>query len=126
MVAADTNVLVRLITREDDQQLPSAEAFVSEGVWISNIVLVEAMWVLHRTYRRDHAEIARIIRMLLGERHIALQNVDVVRSALDLYERHPSLGFSDCLILEIERKAGHLPLGTFDRPLGRLAGAQRL
>jgi predicted nucleic acid-binding protein len=36
------------------------------------------------------------------------------------------VGFSDCLILEVARKAGHLPLGTFDRELGRLEGAQRL
>jgi predicted nucleic acid-binding protein len=31
---------------------------------------------------------------------------------------------SDCLVLEIARKAGHLPLGTFDKALGKLEGAQ--
>jgi predicted nucleic acid-binding protein len=36
------------------------------------------------------------------------------------------LGFSDCLVLEVSRKAGHLPLGTFDRELGKLDGVQRL
>jgi predicted nucleic acid-binding protein len=36
------------------------------------------------------------------------------------------LGFSDCLILEVARAAGHLPMGTFDRDLGKLSGAQRL
>jgi predicted nucleic acid-binding protein len=36
------------------------------------------------------------------------------------------LGFSDCLVLEIARKAGHLPLGTFDRNLSKLDGAQKL
>jgi predicted nucleic acid-binding protein len=34
--------------------------------------------------------------------------------------------FEDCLILESARKAGHLPLGTFDKALGRLEGAQTL
>jgi hypothetical protein len=34
--------------------------------------------------------------------------------------------FSDCLVLEIARKAGHLPLATFDRALGSLDGAHRL
>jgi predicted nucleic acid-binding protein len=37
-----------------------------------------------------------------------------------------ALGFSDCLVLEIDRKAGHLPLGTLDRGLAKLEGAQRL
>jgi predicted nucleic acid-binding protein len=36
------------------------------------------------------------------------------------------LGFSDCLVLEIARQAGHLPLGTFDRDLAKLDGAERL
>jgi predicted nucleic acid-binding protein len=36
------------------------------------------------------------------------------------------LGFSDCLVLETARKAGHLPLGTFDRDLAKLDGAVRL
>jgi predicted nucleic acid-binding protein len=35
-------------------------------------------------------------------------------------------GFPDRLVLEIARKAGHLPLGTFDRGLAKLEGAQRL
>jgi len=34
--------------------------------------------------------------------------------------------FSDCLLLELARKAGHLPLGTFDRDLSKLAGARKL
>ena len=33
---------------------------------------------------------------------------------------------SDCLMLEVARKAGHLPLGTFDRDLAKLRGAERL
>jgi hypothetical protein len=37
-----------------------------------------------------------------------------------------ALGFSDCLILEIARRAGHLPLGTFDRDLGKLEGGKKL
>src|SRR5512139_1873161 len=54
------------------------------------------------------------------------QDPDVVGAALGHFRRKPSLGFSDCLVLEIARKSGQLPLGTFDRNLGRLDGAQRL
>jgi len=38
----------------------------------------------------------------------------------------PTLGFSDCLIVEIVRAAGHTPLGTFDRGLAKGAGAERI
>lgn len=36
------------------------------------------------------------------------------------------MSFSDCLVLEVARKAGHLPLGTFDRDLAKLDGGLRL
>jgi predicted nucleic acid-binding protein len=47
-------------------------------------------------------------------------------AALEQYRNRPALGFSDCLILETVRKAGHLPLGTFDRNLSKLDGAEGL
>jgi predicted nucleic acid-binding protein len=42
------------------------------------------------------------------------------------YRRHPRVDFSDCLVLEIARKAGHLPVGTFDRRFAKLDGAQKI
>jgi len=35
-------------------------------------------------------------------------------TAPDLFRSRPALGFTDCLILESARRAGHLPMGTFD------------
>jgi predicted nucleic acid-binding protein len=49
-----------------------------------------------------------------------------VQRALDHFRARPALSFSDCLVLEIARKAGHLPLGTFDRALSKLEGTQRV
>jgi predicted nucleic acid-binding protein len=46
------------------------------------------------------------------------------RHARRLHQKRSSLGFSDCLVVEAARKAGHGPLGTFDRELGKLEGAQ--
>ncbi|MFN0128084.1 MAG: hypothetical protein ACKV19_15515 [Verrucomicrobiales bacterium] len=64
--------------------------------------------------------------MLLNHSTLTLQDPDVVSSALAHYQRKPALGFSDCLVLEITRKAGHLPLGTFDKSLSNLDHAKRL
>jgi len=36
------------------------------------------------------------------------------------------IALSDCLVLEIARKAGHVPLGAFDRQLAKLDGVQKL
>jgi predicted nucleic acid-binding protein len=64
--------------------------------------------------------------MFLNHRDLTVQDSDTVAAALERFRKRPSLKFSDCLILEVARKAGHLPLGTFDRELSKLDGAQRL
>ena len=126
MRAVDTNVLVRLVTRDDQKQVLAAERFIERGAWVSQLVLAETSWVLSATYGLEHTEIATAIEMLLNHTTLSVQDADVVLAALDQYRLKPALGFSDCLVLEIARKTGHTPLGTFDRNLGRIEGAERL
>ena|SRR5947209_756750 len=126
MRAIDTNVILRLITGDDPRQTSSAEAFVSRGAWVSVLAIAETAWVLAAVYDRKPADIATAIEMLLNHRDLTLQDSDVVAAALDLFRLRPALGFSDCLMIEMARKAGHLPLGTFDRALGKIDGAQKL
>ncbi len=126
MRAVDTNVLVRLLTRDDPKQVAAAESFVAKGAWISHLVLAETLWVLESVYELDAKRRADAVDMLLNHTSLTLQDPDVVAAALANFRRAPSLGFSDCLVLEIARKAGHLPLGTFDRNLAKLDGGERL
>jgi predicted nucleic-acid-binding protein len=79
MRAVDTNVLARLITRDDPR----------------------------------HS-------------HMTIQDADVVAAALEQYRGNPHVNFFDYLVLEVARKAGYLPLGTFDRRLARVSGALRI
>ena len=126
MRAIDTNVLVRLASRDDIGQVEAAEAFVAKGAWVSHLVLAEATWVLASVYERSATDIATAVDMFLNHRDLTVQDADVVAAALAHFRRRPAVGFSDCLVLEIARKAGHLPLGTFDAKLSKLNGAQRL
>jgi predicted nucleic-acid-binding protein len=166
MRAVDTNLLVRLVTRDHPEQTAATEAFVAAGAWVSHLVLMEAMWVLDSVYGLGPEKIATAVEMLLNHRDLTIQEPDTVTAALrhfqrwgsgsvslglplgegskssapavpaprpkggrgklTHYQRWPALGFSDCLILAVARKAGHLPLGTFDRDLGKIEGTQRL
>jgi predicted nucleic-acid-binding protein len=126
MRAVDTNVLVRLITRDDVRQVASADRWVVNGAWVSILALAEATWVLSAVYERDSTEIASAVEMLLNHKDLTLQDPDVVAAALKRFRERPALGFSDCLLLQLARKAGHLPLGTFDRDLSKLDGAEKL
>jgi predicted nucleic-acid-binding protein len=126
MRAVDTNVLVRLVTGDDPKQAAAAEKFVSAGAWVSHLVLAETLWVLATVYDRDPPALAQTVEFLLKHRDLTIQDAEVVVEALVHYRNKPSLGFSDCLVLEIARKAGHLPMGTFDRTLAKLEGAERI
>jgi predicted nucleic-acid-binding protein len=93
---------------------------------VSVLALAEATWVLAAVYKRNSAGLATAAEMLLRHKDLVLQDAEVVEAALDLFRSRPALGFSDCLMLELARKAGHLPLGTFDRGLGKIEGARKL
>lgn len=126
MRAIDTNVLVRLITRDDPRQVGPAEEFVAKGAWVSHLVVAETSWVLDSVYGRTRQEITKAIAMLLDHKQLAIQEPDVIEAALETFRKNNGVSFSDLLILEIARKNGHGPLGSFDRKLAELEGTQRL
>jgi len=123
MRAVDTNLLVRLLVRDNAAQVKAADAFIENGAWVSHLVLAETLWVLDAVYARAPEQIAMAVELLLNHLSLTVQDADVVTLALKAFRARPSLGFSDCLVLEIARRAGHVPLGTFDKNLAKLDGA---
>jgi predicted nucleic acid-binding protein len=126
MRAVDTNVLVRLITGDSPSQQASAQAFLAGGAWVSHVVLAETSWVLAKAYDMTPADLLDTLAMLLDHAEVTVEDPELVARAVDEFRTHPGLGFSDCLILELARSAGHTPLGTFDRDLAKLTGAERI
>lgn len=64
--------------------------------------------------------------MLLNHEHLTLHDAHAAAAAVARFRKRPALGFANCLLLEVARKAGHLPVGSFDRPFGKLPGVGRL
>ena len=126
MRAVDTNVLVRLIVRDHPEQVTAAENFVKPGAWVSLPVLMETVWVLQSVYGLTRRRIVTVVGMLLEHDRMVLQDEDTVRRAQTQFERETTVGFSDCLIVEVARKAGHIPIGSFDKAVGQMESAQQL
>jgi predicted nucleic-acid-binding protein len=126
MRAVDTNVLVRILARDDPKQVRVADEFAAAGAWVSLLALAETMWVLTTVYDRDAAAIGASVEQLLNHKDLILQDREVVAAALEIFRSRPALGFTDCLLVEVARKAGHLPLGTFDRNLSKIDGAEKV
>ena len=126
MLAVNSNVLVRLITRDDAGQLRTAEEFSAKRAWVSHLVLAETLWVLDSVYDLSREQISTAVEMPLNHQVLTLQDADVVSATLSHFRRYSRVDFSDCLALEIARKAGHLPLATFDRDFAKLPDVERL
>lgn len=126
MRAVDTNVVLRVVTRDDPRQAEAADEFIRHGAWISHVVLAEVTWALDAVYDLAPPKIAEAVAMLLDHETLAVQDAEVVATALARFQAHPNVGFADCLILEVARKAGHGPVGTFARRFAKLSGVERL
>jgi predicted nucleic-acid-binding protein len=123
MPAVDTNVLVRLLTADDPDQTARAEALVARGpVWVSTVVLVEAVWVLSAVYGWRKAHLLAMLRTLTDSRDFTVQEPSVVAAAIASY-RECTADFADCLALELARAADQLPFATFDTQAAKLPGA---
>ena len=74
MRAVDSNVLLRLITRDDQRQTAAAEVFIEKSAWLSLLALVEAICVLSTMYELTPQQQANGIEMLLS--HLPLGTFD--------------------------------------------------
>jgi predicted nucleic-acid-binding protein len=86
VIAVDTNVLVRFLTRDDPKQSARAVAlFGSEEIWIAKTVLLETEWVLRSLYRFKSDEVANAFHALAGLSNAHVEDAVVVARAFDLW-----------------------------------------
>ena len=100
----------------------AAETFIrNEGpVWVSHLVLAEAVRVLEGGYGRTRPQVAEALERLLDNKDLVLEDPAVPRAALEAYRG--GLDFEDALSLETARKAGHLPMATLREALRGIPG----
>lgn len=131
MIALDTNVLVRLVTRDDEKQARRAKAALDThadedgGLFVADIVLVELCWTLAKSYGLARIDIARTVRALLDNASITLESPPAVRDALARFETG-SADFPDCLIVAKATGVGCSRILSFDRRMRSLPGVELL
>ena len=126
MIGVDTNVLVRYLAQDDETQSPAAsmiiDGFTPEAPgFISQVALVETVWVLSRTYKMTRNAVADTVEALLRARELVVEGSEANYLALTTY-RVTKADFSDALIAHGGRLAGCLETVTFDKGAARAAG----
>jgi predicted nucleic-acid-binding protein len=122
VIALDTNILVRLLTRDDHKQaekvrlLFEAHSDANDAFFVSDVVLAELTWTLERAYGFDRAEIGNTIKAMTENSTLAFESRDVLRLAYDIFES-ATVGFADCLIVARAQSRGCSSLVTFDKAM---------
>jgi predicted nucleic acid-binding protein len=121
MIAVDTNVLLRLLVRDDEGRTAAAADFLrrsaGETVLIPDLVLAEVVWTLLRLYRYSRGESAGAIRYLAGLADVEFESRDRVERALQALDSGGD--FVDALLVDIARSNGASKLASFDTGLAR-------
>ena len=130
MIAIDTNVLLRYLVRDDEQQAQIARKLleslsVSRPGYVCREVTLELVWVLKKAYGFSKQQIATALEDLACAKHLVFENVSDVLHTVHVF-RKCGTDFSDLMIVAAAKRAGALPLYTFDRRAARLKGARLL
>jgi predicted nucleic-acid-binding protein len=127
MIGLDTNVLVRYLAEDDPVQSKKATALMAsltaeQPGYVSQVVLVEVVWVLGRCYGVEREQMKDIIDSIIGTKELVVEGADTVRKALRVFGASAKADFADCLI----ERAGHVAqcgyTATFDVLASKVAG----
>ena len=118
MIAVDTNVLIRLLTKDDrDQAKRAAKLFGENEIFIPKTVMLETEWVLRYAYGIDKSGILDALQRLIGLSNIKMEDSHAVSLAVSWYA--DGLDFTDALHLASSRDAERF--ATFDKSFLRNA-----
>ena len=127
MIGIDTNVLVRFLVRDDEAQFDRArklirrEASGGEPVMVSQLVLLEAEWVLRSRYGLKKGSILAVLSGLLESADLRIEEEASVERALYIW-KDSSAEFADCLISARHQALGCRATASFDARALRLPG----
>ncbi|MFL9913093.1 PIN domain-containing protein [Paraburkholderia sp. RL17-337-BIB-A] len=127
MIGLDTNVLVRYFAQDDAAQSKKATALMESFSadrpgYVSQVALVEVVWVLGRSYGVERDQMKDIIESMLGTKELVIDGADTVRKALRVFAASDKADFADCLI----ERSGHVAqceyTATFDVTASKVVG----
>ncbi len=98
MISVDTNILVRLVTNDDPEQVQRA-AKLRQGneIPVTKTVILELEWVLRFTYKLDRSIILATVQKILATVNFTVEQNRAVEQALLWYEQ--GMDFADALHL---------------------------
>ncbi len=121
MLAVDTNIIVRYLTRDDPEQSARAQRLVDDAeIFVPSTVFLETEWVLRSGYGFSPTRIAERLRAFAGLPQVTVEAPTAMAVALDWMTA--GMDFADALHLASAARCEAFV--TLDRRLAN--AAQRL
>lgn len=122
--AVDTNLLVRLYAEDHPAQAAAALAALraTAPAFVAKTVVLELFWVLTSVYEIKKPRMLEVLRNLLAQDSLLLEDEQSVETAVDYYGQ--GLEFADAMHLATARDCDRLL--TFDDKLARRVNRLRL
>lgn len=120
MTGLDTNVLVRYLTQDHEEQLRLVLAMLlKKGAtfFVSDLVLVETRWTLRSLYDWTDEEVADAYQRLLTTHNLDFEDESRLRSAIRAMRN--GADFPDELIVDCCRMAGCRRIASFDKGMAK-------
>ncbi len=118
MKSVDTNILVRVFTKDDPVQTPVAANILEQPVVVTHGVIMETEWVLRSHYKWQRPRIVTALRWLLDIQTVDTARPALVGWALDRYEAGADLAD----MLHIVASVGLEAFVSFEAGLDAQAG----
>ena len=124
MAALDTNILVRYLVQDDNEQLTAVTQLFrqtldqGQALFVPVTVALELEWVLRSRYKFEKSAVMQALSDLLATTELSFEAELALEVALALY-RTSSADFADCLHVALAHEAGQAPLWTFDGKVRR-------
>lgn len=127
-LSLDTNVLVRLLTRDHIEQYNAALGLVATAIETGQSVVVlpgvilETEWVLRSRYKLCANEIQKTFSAILETIGVDVHEPQILEEALRMWRDNVGVDFADCMHVAASVHLGGT-LATFDQGAARLPGA---
>jgi len=114
MIAVDTNLVVRLLTKDDPGQAKRAAKIIeSDDIFIPKTVMLETEWVLRHAYGIDKTAISEGFQKMMGLPNVRVEDQQSVIQAVSWYQSGHD--FADAL--HLSSSTGADGFVTFDKDL---------
>lgn len=125
MIALDTNVLARLLLKDDAKQHAAAERLIAQSrdYSVPITVVLELVWVLESA-GRGAQEVASALSALISQPNFHVQHADAVAAATALYRA--GADFADALHHALSPAPAHTAFATFDKQFASFAKRVKL